>query len=119
MSKVKKLPASQLQRTHEFETALSRVGRDRPSLQLRLQPESVEYKKLVELVEEEADRNRKAAKRAEGLARLIDGQTEEEIVIDMDVSRSTVRGWTRKLDTVQRKLERGMPVRSIRYEFDL
>ena len=124
MPEFKNLPASQrLQRTHQFETALSRIERggslDRPAMQLRLRPGSPEYNRLVALVGEERARNRRAAKRAEGLARLIDGQSEEEVVIAMDVSRSTVRGWAQKLDRVQRKLEKGVPVRTIRYEFDL
>ena len=129
MSEFRKLPAPRRpQRTRRFETAppetaLSRVRRgnslDRPALRLRLRPGSPEYNNLVAIVEDESARNMRAAKRAEGLARLIDGQTEEEIVLEMDVSRSTVRSWAQKLDRVQRKLEKGVPVRTIRYEFDL
>lgn len=123
MSEFKKLPAPRRFGTVLPETALSRVRRgnslDGPALRLRLRPGSPEYNNLVAIVEDESARNMRAAKRAEGLARLIDGQTEEEIVLEMDVSRSTVRGWAQKLDRVQRKLEQGVPVRTIRYEFDL
>ena len=76
MSEFRKLPAPRRLGTAPPETALSRVRRgsslDRLALRLRLRPGRPEYNNLVAIVEDESARNMRAAKRAEGLARLID-----------------------------------------------
>ena len=89
-----------------------------PAFRITLKPGSPEYKSLIKLIAEESERSARARKRAYGLTKLIQGDSETEIATGMGVTSGTVQEWAKKLGIIQHKLETGQLVRPIKQEFD-
>ena len=88
------------------------------AFRITLKPGSPEHKTLIKLIEEESERSIAAQKRAYGLSKLVQGDSETEIATGMGVTPGTVQRWAKKLESIQYKLKTGQLVRPIKQEFD-